>query len=173
MWIPANLCLSVFPLRYSFCDARIPMWQLMEAGMSGANGQCAAASVRSRGVENATPRYPDIEAKCAKGTVRPLRTAQMDSAPRVRPFSLLFIIIIILIFSPNIIIIIYTLTVTWQVITSMLEQEAGTSWKRNHTVDSHRFPENDNVSTLSFVYCSLDILFAMSHSLDTKRRHLF
>lgn len=74
------------------------MLQSTEAGTSGANGPYAAASVRGSGVGNATPRHPDTEARRAKGTARPLRTAQMDYVPRVRPFSLLGIIIIIIIF---------------------------------------------------------------------------
>lgn len=111
--------------------------------MNGASGQCAAVSVRGSELGNATPQYPDTEAKCAKGTVRSLRTAQMDCVPRVRLFSLLSSSLFY--FFPNIIIIIYTLTITWQVITSVLEE------------DWHRFPVHDNVTTLSSVHRSLDM----------------
>lgn len=75
------VCKSLCPHLY------VLMLQSMEAGTSGANGPYAAVSARGSGVGNATPQHPDTEARCAKGTVRPLRTAQMDCVPRVRPFS--------------------------------------------------------------------------------------
>lgn len=65
--------------------------------MSGVSGPCAAASARDSGVGNATPQYPDTEARCVKETARPLRTAQMDYVPRVRPLSLQGTIIVIVI----------------------------------------------------------------------------
>ena len=99
---------------YKLCAVYILVLQLMEAGTSGANGRCAAASVRGSGAGSAILQHPDTEARCVKGTARPLRTAQMDCVPRVRPFSLLGLIIII---------IIYTLTVIWQNIASLFEQE--------------------------------------------------
>lgn len=68
--------------------------QLTEAGTNGVNGQSATTSVRGSGLGNATLLRPDTEAKCVRETVRPRRTAQMDCVPKVRPFSLLGIIIV-------------------------------------------------------------------------------
>lgn len=122
----------------------------MELGMSGANGPCAAASVRDSGAANATPRHPDTGARCVRETVRPLRTAQMDCVPRVRLFPVLGIIIITRIIIVIIILIIHTLTLTWLIITSMFELEVCTGW--------HRCTVHDNLSVLSPVCRSLDIL---------------
>lgn len=67
--------------------AHIPTLQSMAAGTSGPSGPCAAASARSCGAESAAPRRPDTGGRCARGTVRPPRTAQTGCVPRVRPFS--------------------------------------------------------------------------------------
>lgn len=75
-----------FPLPFGF--GRLPTLQSTEAGTSGANGRCAAASARGSGVGSATRRRPDTEARRATGAARPPRTAQMDCVPRVRPFTL-------------------------------------------------------------------------------------
>lgn len=126
----------------------------MEAGMSGASGQCAAVSVRGSELGNATPQYPDTEAKCAKGTVRPLRTAQMDCVPRVRPFSLLSSSFFNF-FPQHYHYHIYT----YYNMASHRKHawRGGVNWKRSHSVDWHRFPVHDNVTTLSSVHCSLDL----------------
>ncbi|MEQ2175265.1 hypothetical protein GOODEAATRI_016366 [Goodea atripinnis] len=71
------------------CAVCVIIFQLMEAGMSGANGRSAAASVNGSGVGNATPRHPDTEARRVKGTARPLRTAQMECAPRIESFYMM------------------------------------------------------------------------------------
>lgn len=77
----------LFSLKACSLHEYVVLLQLMEAGTSGANGPCAAASVRGRGVGSATPQLPDTEARRVKGAARPQRTAQMDCVPRVRPSS--------------------------------------------------------------------------------------
>lgn len=113
--------------RHSLCP-QLPMMQLTEAGTSGANGPCAAASVRGSGVGDATRRRRDTAARCARGTARPPRTAQTDCALRVRPFSLLgtiTTIIIIISHHPR-------HHVHAQSITSMFKQEVRFKYRPSH-----------------------------------------
>lgn len=122
--------------------------QSMAAGTSGASGPCAAASARGSAVEGATLQHPDTEARRAKGTARPPRTARTDSVPRVRPLSLLGIVIIVFPSLSSS----HTLTVTSSraCLTRRLAQSL--------TVRFDTDALHDNVSALPPVCCSLDIL---------------
>lgn len=62
-----------------------------------------------------------------------------------------------------IIIIMFTLTVTWQIITSMFEQEVcfGKEKERSHSVDWHRCPVHDNVSAL--LLCAAHLTYCVCH----------
>lgn len=85
----SRLCLCLWSFT---CAAFLLAVQLMEAGTSGVNGHCAIVCVEGTALGSAALQHPDIEAKCVKGTARPLRTAQMGCVPRVSPpFLLLWV----------------------------------------------------------------------------------
>lgn len=141
----------------------ILMLQLTGAGTSGANGLYAAASARGSEAGNATPQHPGTEARRVKGTVRPLRTAQMDCVPRVRPLSPLgTTIIIIIVFillslsSP------YTLTVTWQIIRGM--STGGVCWRKK--IKIMLWIDTDAqcmVMSALFLLCAAHLTYCMSY----------